>query len=79
MPVRAFPSSADDCEAGMNLRDYFAIRAPECPEWYELASYKNAPPDFESDEFDYWRLFQRDVQWRYEWADGMIAAREVTS
>ena len=85
----AFPSTLNhkgtaEC-VGMTLRDYFGAIAPEpslewCCEWAEshlrvqpkrLLPYRPAWTQLSGTE-----QLQCDVEWRWAWADAMLAQRE---
>lgn len=78
-------------DTAMNLRDWFAGHAPEPPGWFQPKIHEECPkPEWGDDaqRFDcnpinqaditaygHRRDVQRIVQWRYAYADAMIAER----
>jgi hypothetical protein len=52
----------------VDLRDWFAIHAPEPPEWWLKQQQQIGVSDL-----------QRLIKWRWVWADEMIAGREPSS
>jgi hypothetical protein len=63
---------SNDDQAGMSLRDWFAAHAPPMPD--EWASYRRTETDLEDvADDDELRLM---IEWRWEYADMMLAARE---
>lgn len=82
----AFPLTATYQSApkvGMTLRDWFASKAPEPPEWWWLAEECPTPPPGwkEGDGAIAWQQAERAwwvdrfVLWRWFYADAMLAAR----
>jgi hypothetical protein len=52
-------------EQGMTLRDYFAANAPEMPKWFYETSFCSSIDE----------KLSRLAQWRWAYADAMIAGR----
>lgn len=75
---QAFPvdwhTSSMSPQLGMTLRAYFAAHAPEMPDWYfsELCA-KEIPV---GERLTPWQAF---YQWRWEYADAMIAEGKKNS
>ncbi len=69
----AFPCSApSNMPQGMTLRDYFAAHAPPMPDdWASLRRHDYADYEAAGEEL------LLDCQWRWMWADAMLAAREA--
>jgi len=70
----AFPSEIDH---GMTLRDYFAAHAPPLPHELQHFAYEfaqvNSPDRTLGEKCD--RLLDIVSEWRYRYADAMLAAR----
>lgn len=58
----------DQDQENISLRDYFAVHAPNPPEWWYSARRKTHPKE---------GGLERDAAWRWTWADAMLEMREM--
>lgn len=78
----AFPISTIDgyTQDGMTLRDYFAIRAPECPASY-ISTQQGIDHQKNPHNDSYKPKLRSTLEiiacWNYEYADAMLEAREL--
>lgn len=64
----AFPSPGG-AHSGLSKREYFAAHAPEMPKWFsEASTYRSSTSE----------KLALIVEWRWAYADAMIAARGVS-
>jgi hypothetical protein len=82
--IKAFPTplrvSPDQYDTGMNLRDYFAIHAPEPNDrmtWDEVRDYLGLPKELDIQNFTAEMPLLYKAKKRYEYADAMLKAREL--
>ena len=79
-PGYGFTGMVEDSQDGMTLRDYFAIRAPEIPSWYEYPEPFPVVDDSDTLESYNKKITEYNknlyISWRYYYADLMLEGRK---
>lgn len=83
----AFPvSNGEETDFGMHLRDHFAAHAPDAPSWWMAViedEIRAAKPGYQAPDIAWLefadgaikRRLEKMAQWRWAYADAMLAER----